>query len=201
MSDTVPIKHPIGLTSGDFAEADEPLRLFSAWMEEATSREPADPNAMALATVDADGMPDVRMVLLKGADERGFVFYSNTESPKGRELDENPKAALVFHWKSLSRQVRVRGPVEPVSPARPTNISPAGQNFPRSARGRASNRRRWKAGWRSKKPSRSTRQNMRLARCRGRRTGRDIESCRSRSNSGRTGRSGCTIALSFGVKN
>jgi pyridoxamine 5'-phosphate oxidase len=117
MSDTVPIKHPIGLTSGDFAEADEPLRLFSAWMEEATSREPADPNAMALATVDADGMPDVRMVLLKGADERGFVFYSNTESPKGRELDENPKAALVFHWKSLSRQVRVRGPVEPVSPA------------------------------------------------------------------------------------
>ena len=117
MSDTVPIKHPSWLTSGDFAEADEPLRLFSAWMEDATRSEPADPNAMALATVDADGMPDVRMVLLKGADERGFVFYTNVESPKGRELDLNPKAALVFHWKSLNRQVRVRGPAEPVSQA------------------------------------------------------------------------------------
>jgi pyridoxamine 5'-phosphate oxidase len=115
MSDTVPIKHPSWLTSGDFAEADEPLRLFSAWMEEATRSEPADPTAMALATVDADGMPDARMVLLKGADERGFVFYTNVESQKGRELDSNPKAALVFHWKSLCRQVRVRGPVERVS--------------------------------------------------------------------------------------
>jgi pyridoxamine 5'-phosphate oxidase len=70
---------------------------------------------MALATVDADGMPDVRMVLLKGADERGFVFYTNTDSTKGHELGLNPKAALVFHWKSLNRQVRVRGPVEQVS--------------------------------------------------------------------------------------
>ena len=117
MSDTVPIKHPSWLTSGDFAEADEPLRLFSAWMEEATLSEPADPNAMALATVDMDGMPDVRMVLLKDADERGFVFYTSVESPKGRELDSNPKAALVFYWKSLSRQVRIRGPVERVSDA------------------------------------------------------------------------------------
>ena len=117
MSDTGPIEHPSWLTSGDFTEADEPLRLFSAWMEDASRSEPADPNAMAVATVDADGMPDVRMVLLKGADQRGFVFYTNVESRKGRELDQNPKAALVFHWKSLSRQVRVRGPVEPVSAA------------------------------------------------------------------------------------
>ena len=72
---------------------------------------------MALATVDADGLPDVRMVLLKGADERGFVFYTNTESNKGRELAANPKAALVFHWKSLRRQIRARGPVTPVSEA------------------------------------------------------------------------------------
>jgi pyridoxamine 5'-phosphate oxidase len=117
MSDTVPIKHPSWLTSGDFTEADEPLRLFAAWMEEASDKEPADPNAMAVATVDADGMPNVRMVLLKGVDERGFVFYTNMQSAKGRELDANPKAALVFHWKSLSRQVRVRGTVERVSEA------------------------------------------------------------------------------------
>jgi len=117
MSDTVPIKHPSWLTSGDFTEADEPLRLFAAWMEEASDKEPADPNAMAVATVDADGMPNVRMVLLKGVDERGFVFYTNMESAKGHELDANPKAALVFHWKSLSRQVRVRGTVERVSDA------------------------------------------------------------------------------------
>lgn len=115
MSDTVPIKHPTWLTSGDFTEADEPLRLFAAWMEEATAKEPADPNAMTLATVDAEGMPDARMVLLKDVDERGFVFYTNTDSQKGHELAANPKAALVFHWKSLSRQIRVRGTVEPVS--------------------------------------------------------------------------------------
>jgi pyridoxamine 5'-phosphate oxidase len=115
MSDTVPIKHPTWLTSGDFTEVDEPFRLFAAWMEDATRQEPADPNAMTLATVDAEGMPDARMVLLKDADERGFVFYTNTDSQKGHELTANPKAALIFHWKSLSRQVRVRGAVEPVS--------------------------------------------------------------------------------------
>jgi pyridoxamine 5'-phosphate oxidase len=117
MSDTIPIEHPSWLTSGDFTEADEPLRLFTAWLEEASKTEPRDPNAMTLATVDADGMPNARMVLLKGVDERGFVFYSNMESQKGRELDGRPKAALVFHWKSSNRQVRVRGAVEKVSVA------------------------------------------------------------------------------------
>ena len=117
MSDTVPIEHPSWLTSGDFTEADEPLRLFAAWIEEATRREPADPNAMTLATVDTDGMPNARIVLLKGLDERGFVFYTNLDSPKGQELDANPKAALIFYWKSLYRQVRVRGTVERVSEA------------------------------------------------------------------------------------
>lgn len=99
---------------GDFTEAEEPLALFAAWLEEAKVTEPSDPNAMALATVDADGLPNVRMVLLKGLDAHGFVFYTNLESRKGRELTDQPKAALAFHWKSLARQVRVRGPVEPV---------------------------------------------------------------------------------------
>jgi pyridoxamine 5'-phosphate oxidase len=117
MSDTPPIEHPTWLTSGDFTAADEPFRLFAAWMEDAAAKEPSDPNAMALATVDADGMPNVRMVLLKGLNPEGAVFYTNTESPKGRELDANPKAALVFHWKSRTRQVRLRGPVERVSDA------------------------------------------------------------------------------------
>jgi pyridoxamine 5'-phosphate oxidase len=117
MSDTVPIEHPTWLTSGDFTEADDPLRLFSAWMVQAERSEPADPNAMALATVDTEGLPNVRMVLLKGLDPRGFVFYTNTHSRKGEELNGQPKAALLFHWKSLTRQVRIRGPVETVTDA------------------------------------------------------------------------------------
>ena len=117
MTDTKPIKHPTSLTSGDFTAADEPLDLFVAWMDEAVQSEPADPNAMALATIGSDGLPNVRMVLLKGFDERGFVFYTNMDSQKGRELDAQPKAALSFHWKSLRRSVRVRGPVEKVPPA------------------------------------------------------------------------------------
>jgi pyridoxamine 5'-phosphate oxidase len=106
-----------GLKSGDFTDAAEPWALFRDWMAEATQSEPNDPTAMALATVDADGLPDVRMVLLKGADENGFVFYTNRESNKGRELAANPKAALVFHWKSLRRQIRARGTVTMVSDA------------------------------------------------------------------------------------
>ena len=105
------------LTSGDFTEAAEPFRLFGAWLEDAAKSEPNDPNGLALATVDEDGMPDVRMVLLKGFDEDGFVFYTNFESAKGREILSSMKAAMCFHWKSLRRQVRVRGPVEIVSDA------------------------------------------------------------------------------------
>jgi pyridoxamine 5'-phosphate oxidase len=93
------------------------MRLFAAWLEDAAASEPRDPNAMTLATVDASGMPNARMVLLKGADERGFVFYTNVESQKGQELDFGGKAALVFHWKSLNRQVRVRGSIEHVTDA------------------------------------------------------------------------------------
>jgi pyridoxamine 5'-phosphate oxidase len=99
----------------DFASRDDPLELFAEWLAEAEASEPNDASAMSLATVDADGLPNVRMVLLKGCDARGFVFYTNFESAKGRELLGQPKAALSFHWKSLRRQVRVRGPVETVS--------------------------------------------------------------------------------------
>lgn len=105
------------LTDDDFTAADEPFDLFERWFADASKSEPNDPNAMALATVDSDGLPDVRMVLLKGYDRDGFVFYTNLESAKGRELANNPKAAIVFHWKSLTRQVRVRGPVESVTAA------------------------------------------------------------------------------------
>jgi pyridoxamine 5'-phosphate oxidase len=117
MSDTTPIKHEDWLRSGDFTAAEEPLRLFAAWFEEARKAEPNDPEAMALATVDADGLANLRMVLLKGFDERGFVFYSNEASQKGRELAANPRAALAFHWKSLRRQVRLRGAVGAVATA------------------------------------------------------------------------------------
>ncbi len=101
----------------DFTEAAEPFALFQAWLAEAASAEHVDPEAMALATVDESGLPNVRMILLKGADERGFVFYTNSESAKGGELAANSKAALLFYWKSIGRQIRVRGPVEPASEA------------------------------------------------------------------------------------
>jgi pyridoxamine 5'-phosphate oxidase len=117
MSDAASIEHPAWLTGGDFTDADEPLRLFAAWFAEARRAEPVNPEAMTLATVDAGGRPNARMVLLKGFDERGFVFYSNAESTKGHELAAAPQAALTFYWKALQRQVRLRGHVEAVSDA------------------------------------------------------------------------------------
>ena len=92
-----------------------PLELFETWLKAARESEPNDANAMALATVDNAGLPDVRMVLLKDFDEAGFVFYTNLQSAKGAQLASDPKAALLFHWKSLRRQVRIRGAVERVS--------------------------------------------------------------------------------------
>ena len=97
--------------------AADPYDVFRRWMEEATAREPADPTAMALSTCTRGGMPSVRMVLLKAADSRGFVFYSNAESRKGGELAANPRAALAFYWPTLGRQVRIEGAAEPVSDA------------------------------------------------------------------------------------
>jgi len=101
----------------DIFTREDPVALFGDWLEQARKREPNDPNAMALGTADADGLPDVRMVLLKDVDARGFTFYTNTQSAKGLQLEANSKAALCFHWKSLRRQVRVRGAVERVSDA------------------------------------------------------------------------------------
>ena len=99
------------------AQTAQPIDLFHAWFAEARESEPSDANAMALASVGADGMPSVRMVLLKGADAGGFVFYTNFESRKGRELLSHRQAALCFHWKSLRRQVRVEGAIETVTEA------------------------------------------------------------------------------------
>lgn len=97
-------------------ERSEPYGLFAEWLEAAKASEPNDANAMTLATLDAEGMPDARIVLLKDVDARGFTFFSNQESAKGEQLWAHPSAALVFHWKSLRRQVRVRGGVEQVTP-------------------------------------------------------------------------------------
>lgn len=101
----------------DFEQTTDPIALFGEWLGDAKASEPNDPNAMALATVDDHGLPDVRMVLLKEFDAHGFVFFTNYESAKGRELISNPRAALCFHWKSLRRSVRVRGHVSQVSAA------------------------------------------------------------------------------------
>ena len=109
--------------AGDFAESDDPFALFADWFDDAGTYEVNDPNAMVLATVDRDGLPNARTVLLKGLDgaafgaQRGFTWFTNYESAKGVELKDNPKAALMFHWKSLRRQVRIRGPVSLVTVA------------------------------------------------------------------------------------
>lgn len=113
------VEVPSTAGSADFQGAGDPFALFESWLTEAGSSELNDPNAMALATVDRRGMPNVRTVLLKGIDEaqcsaRGFVFYTNLGSAKAQELTAHSQAALLFHWKSLSRQVRVRGMVTPV---------------------------------------------------------------------------------------
>jgi pyridoxamine 5'-phosphate oxidase len=109
------------LTLRLFDDADkgplDPFALFEEWFEVARVNEPNDPHAMALATADAEGLPDVRMVLLNARDARGFCFFTNFESDKGRQLAENPQAAAVLHWKSIRRQIRLRGPVEVVTPA------------------------------------------------------------------------------------
>ena len=100
-----------------FTERNDPFSLFAEWMKDAEKSEPNDPNAMALSTVDEEGLPNVRMVLLKDFDDKGFVFYTNYESQKGQEIQSSMKAAVLFHWKTLRRQIRVRGLVEKVTAA------------------------------------------------------------------------------------
>ena len=111
------VRQVTAATPPEQLSARDPFALFGEWFGEAVKSEPNDGNAMSLATVDTAGMPDLRMVLLKGFDAEGFVFFTNLESAKGRELAANPKAALLFHWKSLRRQVRIRGEVTSVSDA------------------------------------------------------------------------------------
>ena len=103
--------------SVDFTQADDPVALFRLWLEEAARTEINDPEAMALCTIDEEGLPDARMMLCKGADKRGLLFYTNAESAKGRELAARPKAAALFYWKSLRRQARFRGAVEEIPDA------------------------------------------------------------------------------------
>ena len=106
--------HPV-IKLATMAEINDPIAHFQSWLAEADISEPNDPTSMALATADGSGVPNVRMVLLKGVDQAGFVFYTNFESAKGNELEANPQAALCFHWKSLRRQVRVQGQIEVVT--------------------------------------------------------------------------------------
>src|SRR5919109_990288 len=190
MSEPTKLDYYKGPQAGDFAEGDEPFDLFEAWFAEAATNEPNDPNAMALATVDAAGVPNVRMVLLKGVDgperpDRGFVFYTNLESTKGRELLASGKAALCFHWKSLRRQVRLRGSTTLVSEEE------ADAYFANRPRARAASR--WK------RPLPGSLQSSALATFPARPTGRGSGSPRSRWSSGTTGRSGFTIGSRSGA--
>ncbi|MEX6508295.1 pyridoxamine 5'-phosphate oxidase [Jiella sp. M17.18] len=105
------------LTLGETRVGEDPIALFGTWLKAAEESEPNDPTALALATADENGLPDVRMVLLKAFDARGFVFYTNFDSAKGRQIRENPQAAMCFHWKSRRRQVRVRGALDTVTDA------------------------------------------------------------------------------------
>ena len=107
-------KNSLGLNKS-FLDLDDPIELFQIWFEEAKKHEINDPNALALGTANKDGIPSVRMVLLKGVDENGFVFYTNLNSQKGIELSENPNASMCFHWKSILRQIRISGTLTKVS--------------------------------------------------------------------------------------
>jgi pyridoxamine 5'-phosphate oxidase len=107
-------KNSLGLDNC-FLDLDDPIQLFKVWMDEAQKSEPNDPNALSLATANKESYPSVRMVLLKGFNQSGFVFYTNLNSQKGNELKENPNAAMCFHWKSLLRQIRIKGKVALVS--------------------------------------------------------------------------------------
>ena len=178
----------------DIPATADPIALFRVWLAEADKAEPSDPNAMALATVDEDGLPDVRMVLLKEVDQAGFAFYTNLDSAKGQELAAQPKAALLFHWKSLRRQVRVRGAVEKVSEeeadayfatrARHSQIGAWASDQSRPMEDASCSR----SGW--------PRFGLKFgsAPCRARLTGPASASCRKISSSGAIGRGACPSA-------
>ena len=176
MADETKGAYYTGPQAGDFADASEPFALFEGWFAEARAHEPNDPNAFALATVDPTGLPNVRTVLLKGLDpaghpDRGFVFYTNFESAKGTELLASRKAALNFHWKSLRRQVRVRGLVSVVSDAEADAYFATRPRGSRLAPGPRSSRARWRAASRWRRRWRWWRRNTPWATFHGRLTG------------------------------
>ncbi len=165
----------------------EILQTFTALLEEAEASADPEPTAMTVATVGKGGRPSARTVLLKGVDERGFVFFTNFTSRKGQQLAANPQAALLFHWKMIREgvQVKIEGSVEPVTRGRGRRLfRQCGRGRARSAPGPRCNRRRWNRGKCSRRGSPKSRSAMKAWKCRGRRTGRDSGSCPSWSNSG-----------------
>ena len=202
MADEILSAYGTGVQAPDFTGTAEPFALFETWFAEAKSSELNDPEAMALATVDGDGLPNVRMVLLKGIDgpgrpDRGFVFYTNVESAKGREVLGQGKAALCFHWKSMRRQIRVRGAAAPVDDCRSRCVFrlPCPRQ-PHRRVGLAAVEAAGKPLCSGEGGRRCSRRGIRSAKFRGRRIGRGSASCRSRSSSGTIGRSACMIVLS-----
>lgn len=172
----------------------DPIALFSAWYREAEAAEPVNPSAMTLATATPEGRPSARLVLLKGHDADGFVFYTNLNSAKSGELDANPHAALCFYWKSLARQVRIEGRVEPVSAADADAYSPAGPGAARSAPGPPISPSPWNRGKFSNSAPRSSRPNSPAKIFRARPFGRATGWCPNASSSGPNVATGCTTA-------
>lgn len=184
------------LTTGDFTDADEPFSLFGTWLKDAEKNEVNDPNAVALATVDPDGLPNVRMVLLKGFDEHGFVFYTNFESQKGQELLSTRKAAMCFHWKSLRRQVRLRGPVEIVTAEEADEYFRSRPRGSRIGAWASKQSRPLESRFALEKAVAEFTARHAIGEIRGRNTGPVSAFGRPPSSSGTTVRSGCTIASS-----
>ena len=188
------------LGKAEFTEAADPFALFKLWLQEARAAEINDPEAMTLATVDAQGFPDARMVLCKGADARGLVFYTNIESAKGHELACQPRAAALFHWKSLRRQARFRGAVSEVTAVESDAYFASRPRGSQSAPGRASNRGRLPRAPISKRRLRLTNDDSEAASRLGPTIGAAIASNRWRSSSGAIAPPGCMSAFSSGAQ-
>ena len=178
--ETATIQHAAAkLTSGDLDSVTDPFALFGEWLAEATASEPNDPTAMALATVDDSGLPDVRMVLLKGFDGSGFVFYTNLESRKGLQLRRTRRRPSASTGNRCGGRCASAGRWSRSSPRKPTTISPAARASAGSEPGRAGSPSRWRAASRWRRRSRATRRASPQARFRGRRIGRGSGSCRT----------------------
>ena len=199
--DTRAEHHPMNaLMAGNHKPEHEPFGLFARWMEEARAGEINDPEAMCLASVDKNGLPNARMVLLRGFDERGFVFYTNRESAKGGELEAHPMAAGVLHWKSLRKQFRFRGPVEQVSEAESDAYFAGRPATAASAPGPARSRGRWRADSPWKRRWRRRPRDSASAMSRAPRIGAATAFDPSKSSSGPTSRSACTSGCAIAAR-